>query len=166
MFYKFQYYDKIGRQTILDNNKDKVIYEEQNIIDGNFLILTDVSAEMLNNVKQFKISQMKDIYNQKLTSSFSSLATGTVHEFAYDDKSQKKFMKLAIDISDGITIFPVPIPDKDGNVVMHDQIQYQQLRKDISAFEWDLESRLVELVNPIGLIMNCKTIYDINNINW
>lgn len=39
---KIQYVDQTERQSILDSNKDKVLTEEQNIIEGNFLIFSDI----------------------------------------------------------------------------------------------------------------------------
>ncbi|MEY8001215.1 hypothetical protein AB8U03_13620 [Clostridium sp. Mt-5] len=42
MNYKFQYQNDTDRTTILNNNKDKILIEEQNITEGNFLIFSDV----------------------------------------------------------------------------------------------------------------------------
>lgn len=39
---KIQYNNLEERQKIIDANQDKILIEEQNIIDGNFLIFTDV----------------------------------------------------------------------------------------------------------------------------
>ncbi|MDI2588031.1 hypothetical protein OR571_13130 [Psychrobacillus sp. NEAU-3TGS] len=41
MIYRFQYTDEASREQIISLNQDKRIIEEQNIIDGNFLIFTD-----------------------------------------------------------------------------------------------------------------------------
>lgn len=42
MIIKIQYIDSIDRQNKIDSNKDKILIEEQNIIEGNFLIFSDV----------------------------------------------------------------------------------------------------------------------------
>ena len=42
MNYKYQYTDSIDRQTIIDSHKDKILIEEQNITEGNFLIFSDI----------------------------------------------------------------------------------------------------------------------------
>ncbi|WP_019849833.1 hypothetical protein [Desulfitobacterium sp. PCE1] len=41
MITKIQYTDQINRQEILDANKDKILIEEQNIVEGNFLVFSD-----------------------------------------------------------------------------------------------------------------------------
>lgn len=41
MIIKVQYENQVDRQNIIDSNKDKILIEEQNIKDGNFLIFTD-----------------------------------------------------------------------------------------------------------------------------
>jgi hypothetical protein len=40
--YKFQYNSTAERDSIIANNVDKVLIEEQNINDGDFLVFTDV----------------------------------------------------------------------------------------------------------------------------
>lgn len=42
MNYKFQYTTQDEKTAILNNNKDKILIEEQNITEGNFLIFSDV----------------------------------------------------------------------------------------------------------------------------
>lgn len=42
MKYKIQYTDQEDRQAILDDNKDKILAEEDNITEGNFLIFEDI----------------------------------------------------------------------------------------------------------------------------
>jgi hypothetical protein len=39
--FKIQYVDVSDRQRIIKENSDKLLVEEQNIIDGNFLIFSD-----------------------------------------------------------------------------------------------------------------------------
>lgn len=41
MLYKFQYTSDAEKQTLIANNADKIIVEEQNITEGNFLIFSD-----------------------------------------------------------------------------------------------------------------------------
>lgn len=42
MKYKFQYQTEEEKQTIINNNSDKVLIEYQYLIDGTFLIFADV----------------------------------------------------------------------------------------------------------------------------
>lgn len=53
MIYKYQYTDSEDRQTILNSNSNKILIEDQNIFEGNFLIFSDVKPlEMqLNEIK-------------------------------------------------------------------------------------------------------------------
>ncbi|MGD9678442.1 MAG: hypothetical protein AB7V16_08875 [Vulcanibacillus sp.] len=50
MIYKIQYTD--NRETIINENTDKILIEEQNIAEGNFLIFTDEPRieEQLSNI--------------------------------------------------------------------------------------------------------------------
>lgn len=42
MIYKYQYVTQVDRQERIDDNIDKILIEEQNIIEGNFLIFSDI----------------------------------------------------------------------------------------------------------------------------
>lgn len=53
MFYKFEYTSDEQRTEILNNNKDKYLYEEQNITEGNFLIFSD-EPRLEDQIKQLK----------------------------------------------------------------------------------------------------------------
>lgn len=52
MLFKVQYSNQINRQTVLDANADKILIEEQNITEGNFLIFTDTPRleEQIQNI--------------------------------------------------------------------------------------------------------------------
>ena len=41
MYFKIQYQDLTDRETVINANKDKILTEEQNITEGNFLIFSD-----------------------------------------------------------------------------------------------------------------------------
>lgn len=41
MIYKYQYEKDNERQELLNSNEDKFLIEEQNIMEGNFLIFSD-----------------------------------------------------------------------------------------------------------------------------
>lgn len=45
MIYKYQYANDAERKALITNNATKRLLEEQNILEGNFLIFTDVPAE-------------------------------------------------------------------------------------------------------------------------
>jgi hypothetical protein len=53
MLTKIQYSDLVERQLKIDENKDKMLIEEQNITEGNFLIFTDIKPieNQLNDIK-------------------------------------------------------------------------------------------------------------------
>lgn len=88
----------------------------------------------LADVQAAKIAQINDLYSQKLTTGFSSSATGTAYTFGYGQTDQMKFMQLAILIMNNMAIFPVNIPAKDNTIVPHTQAQYNQLLIDIATF--------------------------------
>jgi len=54
MLYKIQYIDQSDRQTVLDANTDKILIEEQNIAEGNFLIYSDTPS------LEVQIAQLKE----------------------------------------------------------------------------------------------------------
>jgi len=41
VYFKIQYQDLTDRETVINANKDKILTEEQNITEGNFLIFSD-----------------------------------------------------------------------------------------------------------------------------
>lgn len=41
MKYRFQYTDNVNRQKIVDQNEGKILIEEQNLLEGNFLVFVD-----------------------------------------------------------------------------------------------------------------------------
>ena len=43
MNYRYQYQNSTDRQTILDSHKDKILIEDQNLLEGKFLIFSDVN---------------------------------------------------------------------------------------------------------------------------
>ncbi len=53
MITKIQYTDSTDRQSKIDTNKDKILIEEQNITEGNFLIFTD-TPRLEDQVKDLK----------------------------------------------------------------------------------------------------------------
>lgn len=69
MTYKFQYQNDTDRTTILNNNKEKILIEEQNITEGNFLIFSDVKP-LENQLKDLQDNQLilmnaiADLYTQ------------------------------------------------------------------------------------------------------
>ncbi len=48
MLFKFEYLTSDERNGIIANNSDKYLVEEQNILEGNFLIFSDVAPEIEN----------------------------------------------------------------------------------------------------------------------
>ena len=42
MNYKYQYKDDTEKQTILNTHKDLILVEEQNIMEDNFLVFSDI----------------------------------------------------------------------------------------------------------------------------
>lgn len=53
LVFKYEYRDKTDKQTILNDNKDKILIEEQNYFDGKFLVFSDTPREedMLKDIK-------------------------------------------------------------------------------------------------------------------
>jgi hypothetical protein len=61
MNYKYEYADETSRTALLEANSDKVLIEEDNISDGNFLIFSDVTeptgvADLVTLISQGVIS--------------------------------------------------------------------------------------------------------------
>lgn len=63
MVTRIQYIDQKDRQNILENNKDKVLIQEDNIIEGNFLIFSDTPRieEQITSIKNDNIILMDAI---------------------------------------------------------------------------------------------------------
>lgn len=117
----------------------------------------------LEQVRSSKLIQINDKYNQTLSEGFNSTATGTPHTFGYGQSDREKFIQLAISVLSNIATFPVPIPTKDGEIVLHDQMQYQQLLGDISAFAWTMQVKLQTLT---GQAKEATTVDKVNEVVW
>jgi len=161
MITKIQYTDQVNRQIILNANMDKTLTEEQNITEGNFLIFSDLRIEGtdLRQVQQDKISQITDLYNQKLEAGFTSTATGNV--FGYGLTDQMKFMQLAILVLSNIAVFPLNIPAKDSKIISHTLAQYNQLVADIANFAQNQNAKEHGYINQINL---CTTSDQVNAV--
>lgn len=63
MISKYQYSNDTERTTILNSHKDKILIEEQNITEGNFLIFSDTKTlenqlqDLNNSVNQVLLKQ-------------------------------------------------------------------------------------------------------------
>jgi len=122
----------------------------------------------LSDAQAAKISEIAAAYQAELTAGFSSLATGAPQQFAYAQKDQDKFLKLALMVAKNKIPFPYPIPNKDGLPVPHTAVQYEELETDIMNFEQALQTKLVLLTAPapVGSIMNAETVKDVQAIVW
>lgn len=103
----------------------------------------------LEQVKLSKLTQINNAYNQKLNDGFTSSATGTPYTFGYGQMDREKFMQLTISVLSNIATFPIPIPAKNGTIVLHDQTQYNQILADINAFAWAQQNRLQQLSQQV-----------------
>jgi hypothetical protein len=74
MNYKIEYTDLTDRQAKVEANKDKILIEEQNIIEGNFLIFTDVKP-LENQIADLQENQLT-IMNA-IADLYSALPTST-----------------------------------------------------------------------------------------
>lgn len=74
MNYKFQYTTNDERATILNNNKDKILIEEQNITEGNFLIFSDVKP-IENQISELQDNQL--ILMNAIADLYAALPTST-----------------------------------------------------------------------------------------
>jgi|GEM_PF-2182506 len=123
---------------------NKITAEQYKQVTGQDFILT------LQQVQQSKLKQIQDLYNQALVSGFTSSTTGTSYIFGYGQSDQMKFMKLMLSVNGGLTTFPVPIPAKDGTVVIHTQEQYNQLLLNINSFDWNMQNKLHDFINQVN----------------
>jgi hypothetical protein len=163
MIYKYEYKTDGERSSLITANAYKTLIEEQNITSGNFLIFSDQKIEgtALQNVQEGKIAQIKDLYNQHLEAGFTSSATGTAYIFGYGQTDREKFMQLAISVLSNVSTFPVPIPTKDGSIIMHTQAQYQQILADINTFAWGAQNKLHQYTDQVQA---CTTVDEVNAI--
>lgn len=74
MNYKFQYTTDEEKTTILNNNKDKILIEEQNITEGNFLIFSDVKP-VENQISELQDNQL--ILMNAIADLYAALPTST-----------------------------------------------------------------------------------------
>ncbi|MDP4158146.1 MAG: hypothetical protein Q8911_00070 [Bacillota bacterium] len=164
MLYKYQYTNSTDRQQIIDGNANKSLIEEDNIADGNFLVFSDqvIEGGDLGVVKSLKISQINNLYNQKLAEGFTSSAGGTVESFGYTQSDQINFMNAALKVLlKGTTAFPINIYQKNGAAVTLDQAQYSQLVDDIAGFFEPLKEKQHDYITQVNA---CTTIDAVNAI--
>lgn len=130
--------------------------------DGTF-ITPEPPTPTLEDMKTLKIQEIQTEYGIGLKKGFSSSATGTEYVFAYGQSDREKFMQLAISVLSNMANFPVPIPSKDGEIVLHNQDQYQQLMADINAFGWTMQMKLSTLISQIKA---ATTVEEVNDLVW
>lgn len=162
MLTTIQYTDDANKQTIINENADKILVEIRNLIDGNYLVFSDqkINGDVLSDVQTSKLAQINDLYNQKLAEGFTSSASGTEHAFSYSSGDVLKFLQLDVDVKDGNSPIPIPIPAKDG-VVPHTIDQYAQLKKDISAFAWSMQNKYHSFIDQVNA---CTTVDQVNAV--
>lgn len=122
---------------------------------------TNPLGASLEHIKQAKISQINDFYNQKLSSGFTSSATGEAYIFGYGQSDQMKFMQLAIGVLSNIQPFPVSIPAKDNTMVSHTLEQYQGVLQDIGIFAYTMNGIQHQFIDAVNA---CTTIEEVNSI--
>lgn len=115
----------------------------------------------LTQAQQSKISQINNLYYQKLTDGFTSSATGKAYVFGYDSTDQLKFIQLAILVISNMAIFPFNIPAKDNTIISHTLAQYNQLVSDIATFAQAQNVKQHQYINQVNA---CTTIDAVNAI--
>lgn len=75
MTYKYQFTDSASKQTIINAHKDKILIEEQNITEGNFLIFSD-EKPIEYQVKDLQTNQL--IIMNAIADLYSVLPTSTI----------------------------------------------------------------------------------------
>jgi hypothetical protein len=68
MTYKFDYKNDIEREVILRTNSSLFLIEEQNIIDGNFLIFVDVQPQQEDLSLKIRINTVSEYLSQDISS--------------------------------------------------------------------------------------------------
>ncbi|PRR85945.1 hypothetical protein [Clostridium luticellarii] len=74
MNYKFEYKTDEEKTNILNQNKDKVLIEEQNLFTGNFLIFSDVKP-LENQISELQDNQL--ILMNAIADLYAALPTST-----------------------------------------------------------------------------------------
>ncbi len=57
MEYKYQYITEAERETLLQTHSDKILLEEQNITEGNFLIFGDEPRQPVTIIKKIEVDE-------------------------------------------------------------------------------------------------------------
>lgn len=116
----------------------------------------------LDQAKQTKITEINNLYYQKLSDGFTSTILSVEYTFDYGQNARDKFMQLAIEILSGKATFPVTVHPKDGSNISLDQTQYNQLVSDIATFAEPLDKKQHDYIVQINNCTTVKQIYDIN----
>lgn len=74
MTYKFQYTTDEEKTNIIKQNKEKILIEEQNITEGNFLIFSDVKP-LENQISELQDNQL--ILMNAIADLYAALPTST-----------------------------------------------------------------------------------------
>ncbi|AGK96812.1 hypothetical protein [Clostridium pasteurianum] len=117
----------------------------------------------LQEVQQTKTIEIRNDYNNAVIAGFTSSASGTAVNYAYDEVSQTKFMKVLMSMSANIITYPATIFAADGSAIEFTQEQLTQLYKDIANFEIPLETKLHTLLSEIN---SATTADEVNAISW
>lgn len=59
MNYKFQYNNDTDRENIILNNNEKILIEQQNISEGNFLIFSDTPVQQKVLIEEEDLTEIK-----------------------------------------------------------------------------------------------------------
>lgn len=136
-------------------------------IGTNTFNVPEIIQPSLEDVKKQKISQINNLYYQKLESGFTSSATGSQLVYDFTPKSQDLWKELFIAIDKNFfpdAYFPMSITLKNNNVVHHTKAQLQQIEFDIATWKFPLYQKYQELTT--FTIPNCTTVDEVNSVNW
>jgi hypothetical protein len=121
-------------------------------------------AELLEQAKQQKATEISVAYDRALAQGFTSSATGTPVTYGWRDIDQLHLQQVQYAIDKGIDTFPIQYADVDGReVIINDQATLTQLEMDAKTFAWNLVKQKRAL---IAQVMAATTIDEVNAIQW
>lgn len=133
----------------------------KNPIDTSAIIFNMTPPEAsLSDVKNAKITQLQDLYNQTRTSGFKSAGNGITYSFRYGQVDQIEFLKLMVGANSGLITFPIGVPANEG-IAIYTKDQLTQLFLDASAFDQSTSTKFQTLKTEI---LACTTVDQVNAI--
>jgi hypothetical protein len=117
----------------------------------------------LEDIKNVKIAQLRDFFQQTLNAGFQSSADGTPRTYGFSPTDQANMSHAANVIALGIAVYPIPYADITGAVVELNEAQFKQLVIDAQNFNLTQVNKLRSL---IAQVKQATTVDEVNAVQW